>query len=117
MNEVEKTGDSRLMGTLSMVFGIIAVVLSCIPTAKLLVILLGIAAIVLGAIDLDRISRQKSLNKKGMAISGIVLGSLAIIFSVIAGLVGGLFFFKWFKGNSCPLMQRFFDLGKFRHFK
>ncbi|MBM3710720.1 MAG: DUF4190 domain-containing protein, partial [Actinobacteria bacterium] len=89
MNEVEKTGDSRLMGTLSMVFGIIAVVLSCIPTAKLLVILLGIAAIVLGAIDLDRISRQKSLNKKGMAISGIVLGSLAIIFSVIAGLVGG----------------------------
>ncbi|MBM3709675.1 MAG: DUF4190 domain-containing protein [Actinobacteria bacterium] len=117
MNEVEKTNDFRLMGILSMVFGIIAIVLSCVTMGKFLVILLGIAAIVLGIIDLDKISREKDSGNKGMAISGIVLGSLAIVFSMVAGLIGGLFFIKWLKGGSCPMIQRFFDMGRFRNFK
>ena len=73
MNEIEKKNDFRLMGTLSMVFGIIAIVLSCIPFARFFVVLLGIAAIVLGAIDLDKISKDKIVKStRGMAISGVL---------------------------------------------
>jgi len=108
MDEVAKKNDFRLMGTLSMVFGIIAIVLSCIPFARLLVVLLGIAAIVLGAIDLDKISKDQSVKStRGMAISGIVLGSLAIIFSMVMGILGGLFFMNWMRGGGRHIIQGF----------
>jgi uncharacterized membrane protein HdeD (DUF308 family) len=108
MNEVEKKNNFRLMGTLSMVFGIIAIVLSCIPFARLLVIVLGIAAIVLGAIDLDKISKDQSFKStRGMAISGIVLGGLAVIFSMVMGIFGGLFLMNWMRGSGGHMMQNF----------
>ena len=108
MNEIEKKNDFRLMGTLSMIFGIIAIVLSCIPFARFFVVLLGIAAIVLGAIDLDKISKDKIVKStRGMAISGIVFGSLAIIFSMFMGIFGGLFFMNWMRGGGGHMLQRF----------
>ena len=107
MDEIEKKNNFRLMGTLSMVFGIIAVVLSCIPFARLFVVLLGIASIVLGAIDLDKISKDQIKGSKGMAISGIVLGSVAIIFSLLIGVCGGIFFMNWMRGNGGHMIQRF----------
>jgi hypothetical protein len=116
MNEIEKKNDFRLMGTLSMVFGIIAIILSCIPFARVFVVLLGIAAIVLGAIDLDKISKNQNVKiSRGMAISGIVLGGLAIIFSMVVGVLGGLFFMNWMRGGGGHMMQRFFDMGRFRN--
>ncbi len=107
MNEIEKKDNFRLMGTLSMIFGIIAIILSCIPFAKLLVVSLGIASIVLGIIDLDKISKDKIKGSRAMAISGIVLGSLAIILSMFINIVGGIFFMKWLRGNGGHMIQRF----------
>jgi len=107
MNDVEKANDFKLMGTLSMVFGIIAIVLSCIPFARLLVVLLGIASIVLGAIELDKISKNQIKGSRSMAISGIVLGSVAIIFSMVIGMFGGIFFMDWMRGRGGNMIQRY----------
>jgi hypothetical protein len=106
MNDVEKANDFKLMGTLSMVFGIIAIVLSCIPFAKLLVVLFGIASIVLGAIELDKISKNHVKSSRSMAISGIVLGSVAIVFSMAIGMFGGMFFMDWIRGGGGRMIQR-----------
>jgi len=41
-----------------------------------------------------------------MAISGIVLGSVAIIFSMVIGMFGGMFFMDWIKGGGDHMIQR-----------
>lgn len=68
--------ESRVKGALSaLVVGIIAVVLGIIP---ILGILLGSVAIILGVLALKR--RRSS----GLAISGLVLGSLALLTSLMS---------------------------------
>ena len=55
---------------------------------------LGIAAVVLGAIDANRIKVGRSSQKsKGMAIAGIVLGAVGMVITTLT-LVGETFF-KW----------------------
>jgi hypothetical protein len=68
---------------------------------------LGIASIVLGIIDLDKISKDEIKGSRAMTISGIVLGSLAIILSMFINIVGGIFFMKWLRGNGGHMIQRF----------
>ena len=119
MNETENKGSYRVMGTLAMVFGIIGVVISLVPFAQLFVIMLGIAAIVLGAIELDKIGKGISSKcAKSMAISGIVLGSAAIVFSILAGAFTGMFFMHWMgngggRGLCGNMMQGFGDLKRY----
>ncbi len=99
--ELENKGNYRAMGILAMVFGIIGVVISLVPFAKFFVVLLGIAAIVLGAIELDKIGKgTASKCSRGMAISGIVLGSAAIVFSILAGVFTGMFLINGMFGGG-----------------
>ena len=113
--ELDSKGNYRVMGILAMVFGIIGVLISMVPFAKFFVILLGIAAIVLGAIELDKIGKEAASKcSRGMAISGIVLGSAAIVFSILAGVFTGMFLINGMMGGGGfggHMMQGF---GNFR---
>ena len=119
MNDTKSIEKSRLMGILSMVFGILAVVLSFTPFGRVLAFLFGIAAIVLGAIELDRVNRGLSdQGAKNMAIAGIVLGGVSVILIIIipmicriAGMGMGHFDFGMFGRRGIP------EFGKFRHLK
>ncbi len=62
-DEVKNFEKGRLMGILSIVFGILSFILSLYPTRGLFLILLGIAAVVLGAIELDRVNKGLSEKK------------------------------------------------------
>jgi hypothetical protein len=118
VNETEKKGSYRVMGTLAMVFGIIGVVISLVPFARFFVILLGIAAIVLGAIELGKIEKgTASKCARGMAISGVVLGSIAIVFTILAGVFAGMFLMHGMFGGGGfggRMMQGFGNLRGIR---
>jgi VIT1/CCC1 family predicted Fe2+/Mn2+ transporter len=114
VDETEKKGNYRVKGTLAMVFGIIGVLISLVPFARFFVVLLGIAAIVLGAIELGKIEKgTASKCARGMAISGIVLGSIAIVFTILAGVFTGMFLMHGMFGGGGfggHMMQRFGNL-------
>jgi hypothetical protein len=118
VNEMDNKGNYRVMGILAMVFGIIGVVISLVPFARFFVILLGIAAIVLGAIELGKIEKgMASKCARDMAISGIVLGSVAIVFTILAGVFTGMFLMHGIFGGGGfggHMIQRFGDLKGIR---
>jgi uncharacterized membrane protein len=117
MNDITNSENSRVMGILSMVFGIIAIIISWMPMGRIIVIALGIAAVVLGAIAIGRVNKnlpEKSI--KNMAITGIVLGSLAIVFSIILPIVWGLIAGQWLKGSHIG-QWKLPELGRLRHLK
>jgi len=118
LNETEKKGNYRVLAILAMVFGIIGVVISLVPFARFFVVLLGIAAIVLGAIELGKIENGTSLKcARSMAISGIVLGSIAIVFTILAGVFAGMFLMHGIFGGGgfgCRMMQGFGNLKGIR---
>ncbi|MEI7030773.1 DUF4190 domain-containing protein [Streptomyces pratensis] len=75
---------SNGLGTAAMVLGIVSVVGFCLYGVN---ILLGILALVFGIIGLGRAKRGEATNR-GMAIAGIVLGSVGMVLgSVILGLI------------------------------
>src|SRR4030042_4361712 len=99
-HDITDSENSRVMGILSMVFGIIAIIISWVPMGRIIVIALGIAAVVLGSIAIGKVNKNISEKcVKNMAITGIVLGSIAIVFSIILPIVGGLLAGQWFKGG------------------
>jgi hypothetical protein len=118
VNETGNKGNYRVMATLAMVFGIIGVVISLVPFARFFVVLLGIAAIVLGAIELGKIEKgTASKCARGMAISGIVLGSIAIVFTIMAGVFTGMFLMNGIFGGGGfggHMMQGFGNLKGIR---
>jgi hypothetical protein len=69
-------------GTAAGVLGIIAVVLMFVPVVNYLSVLLGILATVLGGVGIRRANREPGL-PKGMATTGLVLGIIAIVVSLI----------------------------------
>lgn len=75
----------------ALVCGIIAILLFWIPGINLLAILLGLVAIVAGVVGLSR-ARDPYVGGKGMAVTGLVLGILALVLSVLV-LVGLARFF------------------------
>src|SRR4030042_5174431 len=117
MNEITSSEKSNLMGTLSMVFGILATVFSFTLFSKVFVILLGIAAIVLGVIELDRVRRGLTdRSAKNMAIAGIVLGGVSIVLFTVITIAWKAFAFHGFaKGITGEWNLPAF--GKFRHFR
>ncbi len=114
MNDITNSENSRVMGILSMVFGIISIIISWVPMGRIIVIALGITAVVLGSIAIGRVNKNLSEKcVKNMAIAGIVLGSVAIIFSIILPIAWGLFAGPWFKGGHMGLgSQMSQDPGK-----
>ena len=73
-------GHSNGLGTAALVLGIIAVLTSWFGLGALL----GIAAIILGALGLGKVKRREASNR-GSAIAGIVLGVLGLV--LLAGLI------------------------------
>ncbi|MEV5192678.1 DUF4190 domain-containing protein [Streptomyces clavifer] len=72
------------LGTAAMVLGIIAVVGFCLYGVN---IILGILALIFGIIGLGRAKRGEATNR-GMAIAGIILGSVGVVLgSVILGVI------------------------------
>ena len=92
--------------------------ISAVPFARFFVILLGITAIVLGAIELGKIEKATASKcARGMAISGIVLGSVAIVFTILAGVFMGMFLMHGvFDGGGLGghMIQRFGNLRGIR---
>ncbi|MDY2941735.1 MAG: DUF4190 domain-containing protein [Varibaculum sp.] len=76
----------------AMVLGIVGFISFWIPVVNFLSILLGIVAIILGTVGLLQL-KNNNKSGKGVGITGIVLGALAVILSIIV-LVG---FFNWVK--------------------
>ncbi|MFJ9825353.1 DUF4190 domain-containing protein [Streptomyces sp. NPDC101160] len=70
---------SNGMGTASMVLGIIAVAGFCMWGFG---VLLGILALIFGIIGLKKASRGEATNR-GMAMAGVVLGSVGILISAV----------------------------------
>lgn len=116
MNESIGMAKSRIMGILSLVFGITAVIISVIPIARNMNILLGITAIVLGAIELERIIKGISdQNVKAMAIAGIVLGGISIILTILFTVALGAIAVRGFKWMH-PGQWKIPELGRFKEF-
>jgi hypothetical protein len=69
-------------GTAAGVLGIIAIILMFIPIADYLGILLGVLAVILGGVGISRANRMGGTGK-GMAITGLVLGLISVIVSII----------------------------------
>jgi uncharacterized membrane protein len=116
MNDVKNGENSKIMGILSMVFGIVAIVISWVPTGRIIVLVLGFAAVVLGAIAIGKIDKNLSEKCiKNMAIAGIVLGSLAIVFSILATVAFGFIASHWLKGDNMMEQWKMPGLGKWRH--
>ncbi len=67
------------MAVASLILGILSIILSWIPVAGWIIcLIMGIVAVVLGVL-----ARKKQPAKKGMAMTGMILGIIGIVFSLI----------------------------------
>ena len=76
------------LGTAALVLGILALITSWTVIGG---ILLGVLAVVFGAVGRGRVSRGEATNR-GAAIAGLVLGLLGIVVAVFLLVVGATFF-------------------------
>ena len=75
------------MAVTALVLGILSVILSWIPVAGWIIcLIMGVIAIVLGALG-----RTRQPDKKGMAVAGMILGIIGVAFSVIWVIACGAF--------------------------
>lgn len=68
------------MGIASLVIGIISFILGFVPLCGIIALVPAIVGLILGIVD--AVMKSKSGEKKGMAIAGIVLCSVAIVFII-----------------------------------
>ncbi|HAJ96016.1 MAG TPA: hypothetical protein DCP02_07265 [Actinobacteria bacterium] len=73
------------MAIVALICGILSVLCHCIPVAGMFIgFILSIAAIILGIVESKKIGRGESNAKgKGMAIAGIILGAVGILFGIL----------------------------------
>jgi len=73
------------MAIIALICGILSVICHCVPIAGSFIgFFLSVAAIVLGIIETKRIGRGEGSEKgKGMALAGIILGAVGIVFGII----------------------------------
>lgn len=89
----EKRGT---LAVLALIFGIAAIVTSWVPFVNFLSLLIAIAAMVIGVVELKRIDRGTSSSAgRGFAITGIILGAVAVVLGVVLSfilslLIGGV---------------------------
>ena len=91
------------MAIISLVCGILSLLCHCVPVAGSFIgFALSVAAIVLGIIEVRSIGKGESSSKgRGMAIAGIILGAVGIVFGIILAVIVavGVFagaFGEWF---------------------
>jgi uncharacterized membrane protein len=97
----EKMKKTNGLAITSMILGIVSVFLFWIPIFGLLLSLTGLT---LGIISVRKISSDKNLTGKGLAITGIVLSAIMIIPSLIFTIIG-ISYFGVFSFNKPPMMR------------
>ncbi len=76
-----------MLGILSLIAGVLALILFWVPIFGIFWSgFFGLAAIILGAIGLVQVGKGKA-SGKGLAISGLILGVVSIILSIVATVV------------------------------
>ena len=77
------------MAIISLICGILSVLCHCVPFAGSFIgFALSVAAIVLGIIEIRKIGKGESSSRgRGMAIAGIILGAVGIIFGIIWAII------------------------------
>ncbi len=95
-------GEGNTPAIVALVLGIVGI-LGAIPTAGVLGVLLGIAAIVLGVKGRRRVSRGRTRQHGGIAMGGLITGIIATVIGavILALLVIGIAFL-----SSSPDIQR-----------
>ena len=89
----EKRGT---LAVLALIFGIAAILICWVPFVNFLSLLLAIAAMILGVIELRRIDTGKtSIRGRGASVTGIILGAVAVVLGVVLSfvlslLIGGI---------------------------
>jgi hypothetical protein len=73
---------SNGIGTAAGVLGIVAAVLMFIPFIDYVAIILGVLAVILGGVGINRSKRLGGAGK-GMAITGLVLGIISVAISIL----------------------------------
>ena len=73
---------AKILGIVSLVTGILSLLCCCIPILSLL---LAVAAVVTGIISI-----KKGNSVKGLAIAGIVCGSIGVVIGIVLAVMGGL---------------------------
>jgi uncharacterized membrane protein HdeD (DUF308 family) len=73
------------MAIIALICGILSVLCHCVPVAGSFIgFVLSVAAIVLGIIEIKKIGKGESSAKgRGMALAGIILGAVGIVFGII----------------------------------
>ena len=81
----EKRGTLAVM---ALIFGIAAIVISWVPFVNYLSLLIAIAAMVIGVVELKRIDRGTSSSAgRGFTITGIILGAVAVVLGIVLSFV------------------------------
>ena len=77
------------MAIVALICGILSVLCHCVPVAGSFIgFVLSVAAIVLGILEIRKIGKGESSEKgKGMAIAGIILGAVGIVFGIIWAII------------------------------
>jgi len=78
------------MAVASLILGICSIVLGWIPLLGWAIIITGF---VLSLVTLKKLSKDKKLHGRGMAIAGLVMSSISLFFFVILIGIGGLAYF------------------------
>lgn len=78
------TAERNGMGTAALVVGVVAVVLVVLLLFFPLAFVLGILAVIFGAVGMRRAKRGEATNN-GQALAGLICGILAIVFSLYLG--------------------------------
>ncbi len=73
------------MGIAALILGIISFILSFIPICGLVGLLPAIIGLILGIVEV--VKKSKAGEPKGLGIAGIILTSIALIFSIVWNLV------------------------------
>lgn len=69
------------MGIASMVLGIVAIIGAWIPLCNYISFLPALVGLILGIVD--AVKKKKSGGKKGMAIAGIIISAISIVFIIV----------------------------------
>lgn len=78
------------MGTAALVVGVVALVLAALLIFFPIAFILGILAVIFGALGIRRADRDEA-NNKGHAIAGLVCGAVAFVLAVSIGVRLGTF--------------------------
>lgn len=78
------------MGTAALVVGVVALVLAVLLIFFPIAFVLGILAVIFGAVGMRRATRGEA-NNRGHAIAGLTCGALAIVLSIYLGIRLGTF--------------------------